>query len=98
MDKALHAAGDAAALGTTLRAGGTVASTLDATAEALGRDDVTLAPIMAAATADKLARLLDAVAGGKLRVNIEATIPLDRAHEALAAFADGTLGKVLITR
>jgi NADPH:quinone reductase-like Zn-dependent oxidoreductase len=98
VDKVLHAAGDAAALGTTLRPGGTVASTLGVTAEALGRDDVTLAPIMAAATADKLARLLDAVAGGEVRVNVETTIPLERAHEALAVFADGTLGKVLITR
>jgi NADPH:quinone reductase-like Zn-dependent oxidoreductase len=98
VDKALHAAADAAPLGKTLRAGGTVASTRGATAEELGRDDVTLASIMAAATADKLARLLDDVAGGKLRVNIEAAIPLDRAHEALAAFADGTRGKVLVTR
>jgi NADPH:quinone reductase-like Zn-dependent oxidoreductase len=96
--KALHAAGDAAALGKTVRAGATVASTRGATAEELGRDDVTLAPIMAAATADKLARLLDDVANGQLRVNIEATIPLGRAHEALAVFADGTLGKVLVTR
>jgi NADPH:quinone reductase-like Zn-dependent oxidoreductase len=53
---------------------------------------------MAAATSDKLARLLQFVADGKLRVNIEASVPLDRAHEALGLFADGTLGKVLITR
>ena len=53
---------------------------------------------MAGATAGKLARLLDHVAGGTLRVNIEATIPLERAPEALKTFADGTLGKVLITR
>ena len=61
-------------------------------------DDVTVATIMAAATADKLAALLERVANGELRVNIETTIPLDRAHDAFAAFADGTLGKVLITR
>src|SRR4051812_17193798 len=81
VDKALHAAGDATTLGKTLRAGGTVASPRGATAEEIGRDDVTVAPIMAAATADKLARLLDAVASGKLRVNVEAAIPVDRAHE-----------------
>jgi NADPH:quinone reductase-like Zn-dependent oxidoreductase len=98
VDKALHAAGDAAALGKVLGAGAIIASTRGATAEEIGRDDVTLAPIMAAATADKLARLLDHVAAGNLRVNVEATVPLDRTHEALAAFADGTLGKVLITR
>lgn len=80
-----------------MRPGGTLASTLGATPEALGRDDITLAAIMAAATANKLAHLLDLVAAGKLRVNIEATVPLDRAQVAFGLFADGTLGKVLIT-
>jgi NADPH:quinone reductase-like Zn-dependent oxidoreductase len=98
VDKVLHAAGDAAALGTILKAGGTIASTRGASAEEIGRKDVTVAPIMAAATADKLAALLDQVAAGTLRVNIETAIPLERAPEAFAAFADGTLGKVLITR
>lgn len=98
VDKVLHAAGDAAALGATLQPGGTLASTLGASAEQVGREDVTVAPIMAAATADKLATLLGQIASGQLRVNIETAIPLDRAHEAFAAFADGTLGKVLITR
>jgi NADPH:quinone reductase-like Zn-dependent oxidoreductase len=81
-----------------MRADGTIASTLGATPEQLGRDDIAVTAIMAAATADKLARLLQLVAAAKLHVNVEATIPLDRAHEALALFADGTLGKVLITR
>jgi len=97
VDKALHFAGDAATVAGLLRAGGTIASTLGATPEQLGRDDITLAAIMAAATADKLARLLGLVADGKLQVNTEASVPLDRAHEALGLFADGTLGKVLIT-
>jgi NADPH:quinone reductase-like Zn-dependent oxidoreductase len=98
VDKVLHAAGDAAALGTTLKAGGTIASTRGAGADEIGREDVTVAPIMAAVTADKLAALLDQVAAGALRVNIETAIPLERAPEAFAAFADGTLGKVLLTR
>jgi NADPH:quinone reductase-like Zn-dependent oxidoreductase len=98
VDKALHAAGDAAAIGQVVRAGGSVASTLAATSEQAGRDDVTVTSIMAAATADKLGRLLDDVASGKLRVNIEARVPLDRAQEAFGLFADGTLGKVLVTR
>jgi NADPH:quinone reductase-like Zn-dependent oxidoreductase len=98
VDKVLHAAGDAAVLGATLKAGGTFASTRGASAEEIGRTDVTVAPIMAAATADKLAALLDQVAAGALRVNIGTAIPLERAPEAFAAFADGTLGKVLVTR
>ncbi|HEX8758657.1 MAG TPA: NADP-dependent oxidoreductase [Pseudonocardiaceae bacterium] len=98
VNKVLHAAGDAAALGATLKAGGTLASTRGANAEEVGREDVTVAPIMAAATGGKLAALLEQVANGDLRVNVETAIPLERAPEAFAAFADGTLGKVLITR
>src|SRR4051812_2998251 len=98
VDKALHFAGDPGAIGKTVRAGGTVVSTMGVTPEQLGRDDVTVTPIMAAATADKLARLLDDVAAGMLRVTVEATVPLDRAPEALKVFGEGTLGKVLVTR
>lgn len=98
VDKALHAAGDAAVIGQVLRPGATVASTLGATSERFGRDDVTVNAIMASATAGKLATLLDRVADGTLRVNVEATVPLDRAHEAFETFAGGTLGKVLVTR
>lgn len=96
VDKALHAAGDPAALGATLRPGAVVASPLFADTTALGRDDVTAVQIMAAATGAKLARLLELIAGGSLRVNVETTLPLDQAAEALAAFADGTLGKFLV--
>ena len=35
---------------------------------------------------------------GRLRVNIEARVPLDNAPDAFGLFADGTLGKVLISR
>jgi NADPH:quinone reductase-like Zn-dependent oxidoreductase len=98
VDKLVHVAGDPAALGAILKTGGAVASTLGATAEQFGREDVTVATIMAAATAEKLAALLERVANGEVRVNIETAIPLERAPEAFGAFADGTLGKVLITR
>jgi NADPH:quinone reductase-like Zn-dependent oxidoreductase len=98
VDKALHSAGDAATIGQVLRPGGAVASTLGATSDQVGRDDVTVAGIMAAATGDKLAALLGHVAAGNLRVNIEARIPMDRTQDAFALFADGTLGKILVTR
>ncbi len=90
VDKVLHAAGDAAALGSILKARGTLASTRGASADEVGREDVTVAAIMAAATADKLATLLDHAAKGKIRVNVETGIPLERAREAFAAFAGGT--------
>jgi len=98
VDKVLHAAGEAAALGATLKAGGTLASTRGASAQEVGRQDVSVASVMAAATADKLATLLDHAAKGEIHVNIETAVPLERAPEAFAAFAGGTLGKVLITR
>jgi NADPH:quinone reductase-like Zn-dependent oxidoreductase len=97
VDKVVHAAGDPAELATLLKTGGLIASTLGATTEQVGREDVTVATIMANATVDKLAALLERVGNGELRVNIETAIPLDRAPEAFAAFVDGTLGKVLIT-
>lgn len=97
VDKLVHSAGDPAALAGLLKAGGAAASTLGATAAQFGRDDVSIATIMAAATADKLAALLQRVANGELRVNITTAVPLDRAPEAFEAFAHGTLGKVLIT-
>jgi hypothetical protein len=45
---------------------------------------------------DKLA-LLDWVSDGKVRVNVEATGPLDRAQDAFKPFADGTQSKLLVT-
>ena len=98
VDKVLHFAGDPATIGQVVRSGGAVASTVGATAERLGRDDVTLAPIMATATGGKLAHLLQHVADGNLRVNIEARIPKDHTQEAFTLFSNGTLGKILITR
>lgn len=74
VDKAVHAAGDPAAVGATLRPGATVASPLMATPEQLGRDDAAVHPIMAAATGDKLARLLQLAADGGLRVNVETVV------------------------
>lgn len=85
----VHAAGDPAALAALLKDGGAVASTLGATAGQVGRDDITVAAIMASATAEKLAALLERVAKGELRVNIETAIPLDLAPDAFAAFAEG---------
>ncbi len=98
VDKVLHAAGDAATLGATVKSGGAIVSTRGASVAEVGREDVTIVPIVAAATADKLATLLGHVAVGQLRVNLETAIPLERAPEAFAAFADGTLGKILIIR
>jgi NADPH:quinone reductase-like Zn-dependent oxidoreductase len=98
VDKALHAAGDPASLATTLRVGGRLASMLGATTEQVGRDDIIVVAVVAHATPEKLADLLQEVASARLRVRVTTSVPLDRADEALAAFGGGTLGKVLVTR
>ncbi|MFL6138877.1 MAG: NADP-dependent oxidoreductase [Frankiaceae bacterium] len=95
--KALHAAGDPAALAATLRPGGQLASLLGAGPEQVGRSDVTVSSLFAQASRDKLAGLLARVADGRLRVHVSTTVPLDRATEALTAFGGGKLGKVLVT-
>jgi NADPH:quinone reductase-like Zn-dependent oxidoreductase len=97
VDKALHAAGDPAAVAAAVRTGGTLASTLGATAAQIGRDDLTVSGVFATPTTDKVATLLGQVANGQLRVHIGSTVPFDRATDALAAFS-GALGKVVVTR
>jgi len=51
---------------------------------------------MAHGTPEKLADLLAQAADGRLRVHVGATVPIERAGDALAAFS-GTLGKVIVT-
>ncbi|MDQ1747922.1 MAG: hypothetical protein QOD07_2185 [Frankiaceae bacterium] len=94
----LHAAGDPAVLGGLLAPGGRLVSLLGATNEQVGRDDVTVTPIQAAYTPERLGRLLDAVASGELRVAVGATFPLSAATDALEWFKDPThLGKAVVT-
>jgi NADPH:quinone reductase-like Zn-dependent oxidoreductase len=94
----LHAAGDAAALAGLLAPGGRLVSLLGATGDQVGRDDVTVTPIQTKYTPERLGRLLDAVAAGRLSVAVGATFPLPAAPEALEWFTDPTrLGKAVVT-
>ena len=94
----LHAAGDPVALAQLLAPGGRLVSLQGATAEQVGRDDVTVTPIQSKYTPERLGRLLDAVAGGRLTVAVGKTFPLDEATDALEWFADPRhLGKVVVT-
>lgn len=94
----LHAAGDAVVLGGLLAPGGRLVSLIGATGEQVGRDDVTVTPIQAAYTPERLGRLLDGVASGELRVAVGATFPLAAAPDALEWFKDPThLGKAVVT-
>ncbi|MDQ1726175.1 MAG: hypothetical protein QOK14_220 [Frankiaceae bacterium] len=96
VSKAVHAAGDPALLADLLAKGGQLASLVGATAETVGRDDITVIPVRVAYTPAKLASLLEMVAAGGLEVPISATMTLDDAAEALTQFAKGKLGKVVV--
>ena len=96
VDAVLHFAGDGAALAPLLTPGGRIASTLGLTQEQLGRDDVTLASIMASPVTATLTKLADAAAAGIIRVPIMRTYGLEDVPQGLADFADGTLGKLAV--
>jgi NADPH:quinone reductase-like Zn-dependent oxidoreductase len=93
----VHAAGDPAALGALLKPGGRFASALGATAEAVGRTDSTVTPVMGDSSPAKLTALLDSVDRGDLSVPVARTYPLARAAEALADFSAHKLGKLVVT-
>jgi NADPH:quinone reductase len=92
----VHTAGDAAGLARLLPAGGRLVSTLGATAEQVGRDDITVTPVMATADPAKLSTLLADVACGRLKVPVTRTYPLERAADAVADFTDHKLGKLVV--
>src|SRR5664280_2731965 len=95
--KVVHAAGDPAVLGSLLVANGQFASVVSATAEQVGREDVTVTGVMTSYTPDKLAALLEQVAAGQLTVPVAATHPLASAADALSDFGSGKLGKIVVT-
>jgi NADPH:quinone reductase-like Zn-dependent oxidoreductase len=96
VDAVLHFAGDGAVLATLLSPGGRMASTLGLTPEQLGRDDVTLAPIMANPVTATLAKLGAAADTGVIRAPITRTYALEDVPQGLADFATGTLGKLAV--
>lgn len=80
-----------------VRDGGRIASTLGAAdVEALAVRGITAVNIMGTPTSEKLSALAAQVDAGTLRVHIQATFPLAEAPAALAAFAAGTQGKIVL--
>jgi len=93
----VHAAGDPAELGQLLRPGGRLASLVGATAEQVGRDDVTVIPVLAVDTVEKVRELVGKVAAGDLEVPISQTFPLENAAAAIDAFGSPKFGKLVVT-
>jgi NADPH2:quinone reductase len=96
VDAVLHFAGEGAVLATLLSPGGRMASTLGLIPDQLGREDVTLIPIMANPATATLAKLGSAAATGVIRVPVAQTYDLEDVPQALADFAAGTLGKLAV--
>src|SRR5207248_3190272 len=83
VEAVLHFAGDGAALAALLSPSGRMASTLGLAPEQIGRDDVTLAPIMANPVTATLAQLADAAAAGIIRVPVTGTYRLEDVPQGL---------------
>jgi NADPH:quinone reductase-like Zn-dependent oxidoreductase len=87
-----------AAISAIVRDGGRIATSVGAAdAEALAARGVRATNVMASPTPEKLAELVEHVDEGTLRVQVQQTFPLADAGAATAAFADGKLGKLVVT-
>lgn len=96
VDVVLHLAGDPTALLPAARRGGRFVSTLVSSPQQLPSATVTVVPVHANPTPATLDRLARNQAEGRTHVIIERVYDLDDTPAALADFARGTLGKLVI--
>ena len=96
VDAVVHLAGDPAPLLRAVRDGGKFVSTLLGSPEQLLAQAATVVPVAASPTSDTLERLADNQATGHTSVNVQRVYTLEGAPGALADFAGGTLGKLVI--
>jgi NADPH:quinone reductase-like Zn-dependent oxidoreductase len=95
-DAILHFAGDHAALLPAARQGGRFVSARLMSPDQLPAEGVAVVPIYADPAPATLDRLAANQAQGRTRVTIQRTYRLDEAPAALAAFAAGKVGKLVI--
>jgi NADPH:quinone reductase len=93
-DVIIHLAGDPKA--AAAREGGTLVSTILFDPAQVPSNTVTLAPVMANPTPQLLARVADAQVAGRTRTVIQQTYRLEEISDAFAAFAGGTVGKIVL--
>ena len=97
VDVVLHFAGDPAPLIPVVRAGGVFASTMLRSADDVPAEGFRVASIYANPSPQTLDRVARNQAAGHTAVTVQRTYPLDRAADAFADFATGTLGKLVLT-
>ena len=97
VDAVVHLAGNPNALLAVLRPGGRFISTMIMSADQLPAPEVTVIPIYANPDPATLDRAAAHHVDGTSRLRVQDTYPLEQAPAAFAAFAAGTLGKLVIT-
>jgi NADPH:quinone reductase len=91
-----HLAGDPGVV-ELVRDGGRFLSTLLQSPDQLPSQTVTVVPVYANPTREVLDCVSHGLAGGDTTVTVQQVFPLDQAQAALDTFAQGTLGKVVIS-
>jgi NADPH:quinone reductase len=91
-----HLAGDPGVV-ELVRDGGRFLSTLLQSPDQLPSQTVTVVPVYANPIREVLDRVSHGLAGGDTTVTVQQVFPLDQAQAALDTFAQGTLGKVVIS-
>ena len=94
-DVIVHLAGDPK-VAAAAREGGTLVSTILFDPAQVPSNTVKLAPVMANPTPQLLTRIADAHVAGQTRTVIQRTFTLDQVSDAFAAFAGGTVGKIVL--
>ena len=96
VDVALHFAGDATTLVDAVKPGGRLVSTLIMAPEQLPTESVTVVPVYANPSASTLQTLATNQAENRTAVTVQRVYGLDETPAALADFAGGKLGKLVI--
>ena len=97
VDAVVHLAGDPADALAALRPGGRFISTRIGSPDQIPTEDATVVAIYANPDAPTLQRAARNRTEGRTTVHVQNTYSIDEAHAAFAAFAAGTLGKLVIT-
>lgn len=97
VDAVLHFAGDPVVLAGTVTPGGVLVSTIVMDPSQVQVDGVRVVPIFAQSTNATLERVARNHADGHTTVTVQRVYTLDEAPDALGHFAQGTLGKLVLT-
>jgi NADPH2:quinone reductase len=96
VDAVAHLAGDPSAV-AVIRDGGRFVSTLGQSPDQVPTQTASVVPVYANSTREILDELAHTVATGQITVTVQQVFTLQQAPAALAAFGQGTLGKLVIT-